>query len=112
MKNKICNHLGAPLVIINVKPEAMCYIRYTLKCLSCGEEFTVIKPASKKQEYGFVGKTLRHYPYVAPCDWEYEAIKEAYDLMAEQCRKNHIFYGNYYLASILRQSFGSDLDRE
>ena len=109
--NKVkCEHKECPSVVLGVEILELGFIKYKLKCLNCGEEFYQVRQARRGGEFGLVGKTLVDFPYIAPCDWNYEDIKEAYDIMIKQCKGRHV-YGQYYLGRLLKKSFGSDLDR-
>lgn len=108
---EVCNHTMSPLYIKSVEILPLGYVEYTVKCLDCDEELEIIKTARKGGEFGLVGKTVDKFPYMVPCDYDYETVKEAYNMMLSECEDKKYVYGPCYLAYLLRRSYGSELDR-
>ncbi len=100
-----CNHKEAPFYMVSYRRLNIGYIVYKVRCLECGKEFEVYTTERKSEVSGMVYKSIGEIPYKVPCDWSYEDVKEAYDLMKEQTIERHA-YGTLYLAYFLRKSFG------
>ena len=102
-----CAHGSDPFYLLECRRLKIGYIVYKVKCLECGKEFEIYTTERRSHLPGMVYKTIEEKPYKKQCDWSYEDVKEAYDLMKEQT-KTRPGYGFLYLSYFLRESFSYD----
>lgn len=99
-----CGCEGAPYYLMDVKRLKIGYVILKVKCLECGKEFEIYTQERKTPIHGIVCKSIDERPYKIKCDYSYEDVKEAYDLLKEQT-KGKINSGDLVLAYHLRRSF-------